>query len=264
MRNTRLDLIVGAGLGVGLHHDPFAPSRLCAAGRHPRRDPDGHPDGSGGTPPPDGGTPPGTPGTPPADAGTPAGTPAPPPAADEWATLFAGLTPAQVKASLDQATANNPKAEKYDQLLASLNGDGAGGSTPPTPEQLASDLTAARSGERGAKVELELVRSAVRQGVDPERLADSRRFMTGLDALDLDPAAADFVSKIDGAVKAALEADKSLSVTPGVGVHVGAEGGTPGTPPSLDAQIAEAEAKGDMSRAVALKAAKFAQSQKTK
>lgn len=261
MRSTPLQLIVGAGLGVGLLHDPFAPSWLCAAGRHPRRDPDGHPDGGGGTNPPEGGTPPGTPGTPPAEPGTPPGSPATPPPADDWATVFAGLTPAQVKATLDQAAANNPKAEKYDQLVASLGGDGAGGSTPPTPEQLTTDLTAARQGERDAKLESAVLRSAARQSANGDRLTDSNSFMSGLRNLDLDPTAADFASKIDEAVKGALTADQSLAVGPGVGVHVSAEGGTPGTPPSIDAQIAEAQAKGDYVKAMELKALKFAQAQ---
>lgn len=268
MRN-HLFLITGAGLGVGLH-DPFAPSRLCAAGRHPRRDEGGHPNsGGGGTQPPEGGTPNGG-GTQPPEGGTPPANTGTPPA-DDWASTFEGMTPAQVKEALEhsrkwenRAKENRPKAEKYDQLLASLNGDGAGGSTPPTPEQLTTDLTAARQGERDAKLESAVLRSAARQNANGDRLTDSNSFMAGIRALDLDPSAADFATQIDGAVKAAVDADKSLAVGPGIGVHVGAEGGTPGTPPSIDAQIADAEAKGDMTRAVQLKAAKFAQSQQGK
>lgn len=270
MRNHSLNLVVGAGLGVGLVRDPFAPSRLCAAGRHPRRDEGGHPNGGGGTQPPEGGTPPGGGGTQPPEGGTSGGGGGTPPA-DDWASTFEGMTPAQVKEALEhsrkwesRAKENRPKAEKYDQLLASLNGDGAGGSTPPTPEQLTTDLTAARQGERDAKLESAVLRSAARQNANGDRLTDSNSFMAGIRALDLDPSAADFATKIDGAVKAAVDADKSLSTALSVGAYVGAEGGTPGSPPSREALIADAESKGDHMKAMSLKMAGFAEQSRKK
>lgn len=207
MNKHTLSLLVGAGLGVGIA-DPFSPVRWCAARQHPRRDPEGHPNGGGGNGGDGGGAAGGT--------GTGGGEPngggqknepgksgggsAPDPAQD-WAKLFEGLTPAQVKEKLDnsrkwedRSKENFPKAQKYDELVQALTGDG-GGDQEPDPAKLASDLSASQKVTRETKVENAVLRTA---GAHGPALVDSRSFMAKVK--DFDPAAADFEQQIKAAI----------------------------------------------------------------
>lgn len=242
--------------------------------RHPRRDREGHPAGQVTPPaPPSAGSFQQTPGTPPAPAAgqPPATTPpaAPPPAdpdpaqgMDDWATTFEGLTPAEVKTALDnsrkwetRSKENRPKAEKYDALLASLNG----GTEPPDPAALATELTTAQQETRMTKAENAVLRVAGAQSVNADKLTDSIKFMDEL--RELDPNQGDFKAQVEAAVTKAAKEDPSLLLTPpaGVGVHVPGEGQTPPTPPSLAAQIADAQAKGDLTQSMALKSQQLAE-----
>lgn len=224
MHNSNMvRFLIGAGLGAGFV-DPFTPTRMCAARLHPRRDPDGHDGGGNG-----GGTNDGGSGGSGSDGGNAGGGDAggsqddnkgsgSDSASDDWSKTFEGMTPTEVKKALDESRRwenrskeNHPKAEKYDALVKALNGDGKG-DTPPDPNKLASDLTAAQQGERDAKVESAVLRQASRHSVNGDKLTDSIRFMDGLRALELDPKSADFSSKVDDAIKAALAEDSSLAL----------------------------------------------------
>lgn len=186
MRNS-LPLIVGAGLGVGLFADPFGPRGTCAARRHPRRDDNGHPN-SGGDPRPD-------------DGGDPAADPKPTESGDDWAALFEGLTPAQVKEKLDnsrkwegRAKENRTKLQQFDGIAKILAGDT---DTPPDPQKLATDLAASQQATRETQIENAVLRTAGAQGA---ALVDSRSFMAKVTAFD--PSAADFGTQIKDAIDA--------------------------------------------------------------
>ncbi|MFE7535199.1 hypothetical protein ACFU67_13115 [Streptomyces rhizosphaericola] len=87
---------------------------------------------------------------------------------------------------------------------------------PPTPEELAKQLTEAqnetkafRDAARQTQVELAVHRNAARLGADPESLLDSRAFEKALGYLD--PGADDFTSAMEAAVKQALELNPKLA-----------------------------------------------------
>lgn len=86
---------------------------------------------------------------------------------------------------------------------------------PPTPEELAKQLDeargetkASREQARQTRVELAVHRNAARLGADPDALLDSRAFEKALASLD--PAADDFTTSMENAVKQALEANPKL------------------------------------------------------
>ncbi|WP_058036888.1 hypothetical protein [Rhodococcus sp. KB6] len=239
--------------------DLFGPAGSRAARRHPRRDPDpqAHPQAPAATPPA-----PADPATLPAPASTPTSAG---PAQDEWATLFEGKTPAEVKAAMDEsrkwetrAKGNKAKADKYDQFVAGITG-GDNPATPPDPAKLSTDLTAAQRGEREARIENAILRHATSAEANANSLIDSRSFMAKIESLDLDPAAADFADKIKAEITTAVTANPSLKITApvSVGVVVPGEGNTPANTPDLDAQIAAATKAGDIHKAMALKSQKL-------
>lgn len=165
--------------------DPLGQFGNRAARRHPRRDPEGHPNPNPNPNP------------------TPEPNPNPEPNPDEvdWAKVFEGMTPAEVKEKLDhsrkwetRAKDNHDAAEKWNQIQKAFTGEG--GDTPPDPAQLATDLSAARQGEREAKVENAILLLAPTKGANPSTLIDSRSFMTKIASLNLDPTAADFDEKL--------------------------------------------------------------------
>lgn len=186
--HSSLPLILGAGLGVGFA-DPFNPGRLCAARRHPRRDPEGHPNGDNQQPKPNDGS----------------GDPQPKPTESDWATAFEGLTPAQVKEKLDnsrkwedRAKGNFTKLQQFDAIAKVLTGDSE---TPPDPQKLAADLSASQQATRDTQIENAVLRTAGAQGA---ALVDSRSFMAKVSAFDLsDPT--EFIQQVKDAIAAHLK-----------------------------------------------------------
>lgn len=177
--------------------DPFARVSMRPLRMHPRRDENGH-DGGGGTD----GTPPNDQGGNEPDPGT------------EWASTFEGLTPAEVKAKLDNARKwegrskeNHAKVEKYDRLFAELTGDG---DAPSDPTKLAGDLTAAQQDARETKRENAVLRLASANQASGSALVDSRSFMSSIK--DLDPTAGDFTETVAAAIKAAVESNAAFSL----------------------------------------------------
>ncbi|MBN8883476.1 MAG: hypothetical protein J0H73_14320 [Salana multivorans] len=85
----------------------------------------------------------------------------------------------------------------------------------PTVESLTEQLTTAtastqqaQTDARAARVELAVYRAATGHSADPAALLDSRAFLAKL--ADLDPADADFQTKIDAAIKAAVDTNPKL------------------------------------------------------
>ncbi|MGC0365012.1 hypothetical protein ABH922_002996 [Rhodococcus sp. 27YEA15] len=186
--------------------DPFGMSGNRAARRHPRRDPEGHPKPA---PSPE-----------PAPTPDPAPKPGPKPApeGDDWASLFGGMTPAEVKEKLDhsrkwetRAKDNRDAAEKWSQIEKAFTGEG--GDTPPDPAQLATELTAAQREIRDTKIENAVFRLAPGHSANPGALIDSRSFMAQLDQLD--PSATDFADQVNAAIVTAVAANAALATSRG-------------------------------------------------
>lgn len=192
MRNTTVPLrfVVGAGpAGVGTGT--------------PQTDPPADPPAQDPTP----NTNPANP-TPPAD----------PPAQDsDWSKTFEGMTPAEVKAALDNSRKwetrskdNFEKAKQFDALAKVITGDN---DTPPDPAKLSTDLAAAQRETRETKLENAVLRCG---GASGASLLDSRSFMAEISKLD--PAATDFETQVKNAVTERLKNNPPTQSSTGTGV----------------------------------------------
>lgn len=131
-----------------------------------------------------------------------------------WAELFKDQKPEDVKEALEnsrkweaRAKGNKTKAEQLDALVEVITGK----KDDTDPEKLKGDLTAAQRETRATKVENAVLKSAGKHDADASLLADSRSFMASI--ADLDPAADDFNTKLDAAIKKAVENNEALKVT---------------------------------------------------
>lgn len=177
---------------------------------------------------------------------------------DDWSSVFEGQTPAEVKQALDDALAaansgDNPwaelfkdqkpeevkealensrkwegrakgnltKAQAYDELVKKITGK----DDEPDPDKLTQELTAAQRDARATKVENAVLKQASKHDANPALLADSRSFMDSI--ADLDPSADDFSSKVDAAIKKAVDANEALKVTPAAGPRPVRQQGSP-------------------------------------
>lgn len=82
----------------------------------------------------------------------------------------------------------------------------------PDPEKLAQETEQLRTETRVARIELAVYRGASKHQGDPDALLDSRTFLEKVAALD--PKAEDFTSKIDAAIKDAVEKNPKLKAAP--------------------------------------------------
>ncbi|UJV43815.1 hypothetical protein [Streptomyces sp. AMCC400023] len=212
--------------------------------------------GSGGTPP---AVPPGgNPATPPA---VPAVQPPAVPPADPWASfqwdgkveslpepVAKVIRDARAEAGKERTTAKeNAAKEAREQLLKELGLVKA--DETPDPAKLAAELgnkdTRIGSLEgtvRSLTVELAAYKAAGKHEANPAALLDSRSFMESVAGLD--PTAADFTTKLDDAIKAAVEANNQLRMVPGVPRRGGGDfpggPGTTGRPTSLGSAVSAA------------------------
>lgn len=138
---------------------------------------------------------------------------------DTWETTFAGKTPAEIKTALENSRKwetrskdNKGKADQYDALVAAITGKKPEDETPD-PEVIKGQLTAAQQETRETKVEIRVLRDADKHGALGSRLVDSREFMSKVKALD--PSADDFASKVDDAIKKAVEDDAYFAAPTG-------------------------------------------------
>ncbi|OZF05241.1 hypothetical protein CH302_01050 [Rhodococcus sp. 15-2388-1-1a] len=235
--------------------DSFARTSRMPARLHPRRDPEGHPNGGGGEAAGDGGGADGENDGAGADDTT-----------NQWKELFGDQKPEDVKKAVDESRKwenrskdNFSAKQQLDALMKIVNGDNPDGENDPS--KLPGQLTAAQQEARESKLELAVFRRAAKLDGNADRLVDSRSFNRAI--AELDPAASDFDEKLDAAIKDAVAADPSLGIPkaeePGVGVHVEGEGGAPVTPANLASQIAAAEKAGDKQKAMRLKTLQLAQ-----
>lgn len=110
----------------------------------------------------------------------------------------------------DRAKGNTRQVEEFKDAIAKALG--LKDDETPDPKKLAGDLTAAQREARSTKVENAVLRHAFKAGANPDALTDSRAFMAKLG--DLDPTADDFSSKVEAAIKDAVEANPSLRTAP--------------------------------------------------
>jgi hypothetical protein len=115
---------------------------------------------------------------------------------------------AEKKATDDQAAMR--------KLFAEAAGVKLDEDKPPTPEELAKQLEesrgetkASRAQARQTQVELAVYKTASKHGGDPDALLDSRAFANTI--AKLDPAGADFDTKVGEAVKQAVDGNSKLA-----------------------------------------------------
>ncbi|WP_051393059.1 hypothetical protein [Glycomyces arizonensis] len=151
-------------------------------------------------------------------------------------------------------------ASQRDAVLKAY-GLNADGSEAVDPDKLSAQVDQMRAREWETVVENKLLRAAPRLGVDADGLLDSVAFLDSLAELDTDHVGADFGQKLEAHVTEFVTANPKFKAQPGAGAHRsgGDFGGGPNLPPaSLDAQIAEAQKKGDAREVIRLQNQKFA------
>ena len=208
--------------------------------------------GSGGNQPP----------APPASPPAPAAPPAPPnpaPPADPWASfqwdgkveslpepVAKVIREARAEAGKERTTAKENAAKEAREALLKELGLVKADETPD-PAKLAAEIgdkdTRIGSLEgtvRTQAIELAAYKAAPKHEANANALLDSRAFMDSVAGLD--PTAADFATKLDDAIKAAVEANNQLRMVPGVPRRGGGDfpggPGTTGRPTSLGQAVA--------------------------
>jgi hypothetical protein len=145
-------------------------------------------------------------------------------------------TTAKTKAAED---AVNDLTQKLGRALGLVKDD-----EKQTPEQLTKALTETQTTARQAQIELAVFKAAGKHGGDPSALTDSSSFLAKLAGLD--PAAADFQSKVDEAIKKAVAENPRLKAVLATGASAVDHAGGPGEklkqPSSLQAAAAAAYA----------------------
>ncbi|MEU5974390.1 hypothetical protein [Streptomyces sp. NPDC047315] len=226
--------------GAGWNH-PYADPFVCYA--------DGGDGGGSGSDDPANGA---TPITPPAAPATP---PAPATEGDvkslpDWAQK--ALADARSEAAKSRTTAKANAADQARQQLAQEIGKALGlvkDNAPADPAQLTrtigeqtSRITDLETTARTQTIELAAYKAAAKHGADPAALLDSRTFLTSVNGLD--PNADDFTTKLDDAIKAAIEQNQQLRTGQaprrGGGDFNGGPGATPQRPTSLGQAISRA------------------------
>lgn len=122
----------------------------------------------------------------------PANDPGQQPATGDWATVFEGLTPEQVKAKLDHARTWEKRAKDNKKAFDDLKAKGQPADGEPTPDDLKAQLEQATAAREEAEIraveltyETTVTRIAAQVGADAEALLDSQKFRDAV-AAELD------------------------------------------------------------------------------
>jgi hypothetical protein len=115
-------------------------------------------------------------------------------------------------------TAEQTSQATLDRVAQAL---GLTGNGTPDPAALAEQLTAAQAAQRQQQVENAVLRAAGRLGANPDALLDSRAFAAQLNQLD--PAAGDFGTALEAAIKSAVAANTAYSAAPPAPARGGAD-----------------------------------------
>jgi hypothetical protein len=183
-----------------------------------------------------------TPPTPPAAVETPA---APAAAEDvaslpDWAQKLIGKTRNEAATHRTKANEQAQALEATRDAIAKALGLKNDDDPVKAAQTAAEQRDAARLEARSTRIENAVLRSANKNGADPESLTDSRSFMRALEGLD--PAADDFADQVDSAIKKAVEANPNLKV----GTPAPRSGGPVGGGPAVPGQLTREDLK-DMS-----------------
>lgn len=155
------------------------------------------------------------------------------------------------KAATEQVSAEQARVAAI-LKAAGINADGE---EAPDPEALAGQIEEQHTELWSTRVELQTLKSAAKHGVKPEALTDSVSFWEKVG--DLDPSDPEFASHVDAAIVEAVKANPSLKAPPPGATRSGADfTGSPGAPPNIDQQIAEAQKNKDFKTVIALKRAR--------
>ncbi|HEY9372420.1 hypothetical protein [Streptomyces sp.] len=166
------------------------------------------------------------------------------------ARLERDLAAARQEAGKARTTAKANAAEQARLEMAQTIGKALGlvqDDTPPDPAELtrtigekASRITELETTARTQAIELAAYKAAAKHGADPGALLDSRNFLTSVTGLD--PAADDFTTKLDDAIKTAVENNQQLRTGQaprrGGGDFNGGPGASTSRPTSLGQAIA--------------------------
>lgn len=209
-------------------------------------------DGNGAPPAGDGQPPAGQQPAPTPPAGDQPPAPAPP--ATEWDGKVESLPEGAQKMIRDlraesaerrtKLTATEQAQQDAIRALAKAAGielPGSDGDGTPDPAQLAEQLASEQTTTKNLQREHQVLLSAITAGADHKRLLDSRSFLAKV--ADLDPAAEDFPTSVDSAIKQALTDDPTLKAgrVPGTSSvdHPGGSGEGPAKPTTLGDAIAQ-------------------------
>jgi hypothetical protein len=148
------------------------------------------------------------------------------------------LTDARAEAGKSRTTAKENAANQARQELAQEIGKALGlvkDDKPADPAELTRTITTqtGRIGElegsnRALSIELAAYKAAGKHNASPAALLDSRSFLESVKGLD--PSATDFATKLDDAIKAAVDANEQLRTGQALGRRGGGDfAGGPGT-----------------------------------
>lgn len=163
---------------------------------------------------------------------------------DDPAALKAMIGDLRKEAASSRVNAKQQAAEEARQQLVTDLGKALGlvkdDGAAPTAEQLTAQVTEAQQAARQSAVELAVYKAASPHQGDPLALLDSRAFLAKV--ADLDPAAADFQTKVSDAIKTAVTENPKLKAAPVVATsavdHAAGGTGAPRTPKPLDQAVA--------------------------
>lgn len=171
----------------------------------------------------------------PPPAPTPAAPPAPKateqdPATPEKVEDLPDWAQKQIRDLRKEAAGSRTKATKAQQDAFREAARAVGFEIPDDgtvePEKLTADLEAQKVEARTAKVELAVYRNAIKHSADADALLDSRAFLAKV--TDLDPADAEFNTKVEAAIKAALTDNPKLRAAQAAGTSSVDHAGGPG------------------------------------
>ena len=194
--------------------------------------------------------PPAAPPSDPAPSNPPApAPPAAPPAAEkvedlpEWAQKAIRDARGEAADRRTKLTAAEQQQQEIVKAFAKAAGiELPGDNETPDPAKLAEQLSTEQARARQAQIDLTVYQTASKHLGDPVALLDSRTFQAKVAALD--PSAGDFQTKVDAAIKEAVDANPKLKAgrAPGASTIPNAGGpgedGTPRTPKPLDQAVA--------------------------
>ncbi|MGI5418661.1 hypothetical protein [Actinomadura luteofluorescens] len=176
---------------------------------------------------------------------------------DDWATMFEGLTPAEVKRKLDNSRKWEDRAKKNHQDLQAERAKAQPAEGEEDWKTRAEESDARAEAAEARAVELaykDAVRDAASEvGADAAALLDSESFRDAV-AEELDDDFDDDDLKAAVAKHAAAFAKKPRFAAHRAGGASGGDfTGSPGAAASIDQQIADAEKRRDFQTAIALK-----------